>query len=1356
MKVLFTILLVFSSLNVFATTYYVDDTGDDANDGLTLGNAKLTIQDVFDNYNLASGDIISVQAGTYSEDHIWPGSDDEGFTIQGAGSTSTIYDGDNTDYWMYLSHPGNDNITIADLKIKDMKASSGAIQFRDLCSGWLIEDVIFENCEATSDRGAAININSTATVSLTVRSCTFTQCTVTTPYDGAAIGIDNSSSSLVVEKCTFYNNEALSTYGDGSAISIEGAMTSCSIENSLFYENTSYRYGVIYDDEGATIMNCTFVDNISTTSYGGLYLTGGVTSDVTNTIITDNSSTDIYVQSGTLNLSYSIYDTHSGATIGSGNSTTSPTFTSAAGDDYSLTSGSEGVDGGTSTGAPADDLTGNSRDATPDIGCYELEMNIWDGSSSSDWKTAANWSDNVVPTTGSVLIPTSGSYTNPPIINEADAVCGSITVEGDAVLTLSSGKLTATGSVSMASTSEIQFDGGELECSGKFSADGILDINSGTLDVNGEFEVGSTLTEQISGGTIEVAGDFDGASEGDGDFTPSGGTVILNGSSGTTLDNHSSATFYNLTLDQAGVKSSSGSITVTNDFTINSGSQLTQSANRLTLAGNVDISGTLNHSGGNDIYLTGSSKTLSGTGTQTTANYMLEAGSNYNLTDDWSINSLETWTGGATFSVATTKTLTLASTFYTRTNANITLTGSANMTIGGDAWMASEAGSMFNLNSGILDLNGANAYMCGGSGTFNANSGTINISSANSTINGTFNEGTSTVNFDGSAQNVPAETYSNLTISNAGTKTASGNIDVNGDLTTAATATCKLDMSTYDLNVAGDLSVGATDGLDASDASCLVTIDGSSDQTITHAGNTAGGGTENIFFDDFTSPDAGWTSGAISGSNSWATGVLQGAQEDPSTDYTSTNTDNKVYGQGMSASSGDGLSDYYDSSNEWLKTPSIDCSGHTNISLSFARHAYFESCCDESYVEISTDNSAWTDLSETLRPTDGSWTVRTIDISAIADGDASIWIRWRSDSDGSVAKGGWNIDDVTISGDAPATTGSELTDLTISKSGGDLILSSTLEIEGTITMTTGDINLNGNNIDLMSTGSISGETNTSRIFGSSGVITTTRSINAPSALDAGGMGLAITSSANFGSTTIYRGHAAQTGLGNTSIERYYSISPTTNTGLDATIVINYFDNELGTHNESNLALYRSTDGGTTWTWRGGTVNTGANTITLTEIDAFSLWVPSDEVAEPLPIKLVTFYGEKDGRNNLLRWTTASEKNNDYFTIEKTTDGNTFYEVGRRQGAGNSIYHTSYELTDVNIESTLNYYRLVQTDFDGKKEYSKLISIDNRNSEETERKLIQITNTWGQEINEDYIGIAIYIYSDGSVEKIFQN
>ena len=152
--------------------------------------------------------------------------------------------------------------------------------------------------------------------------------------------------------------------------------------------------------------------------------------------------------------------------------------------------------------------------------------------------------------------------------------------------------------------------------------------------------------------------------------------------------------------------------------------------------------------------------------------------------------------------------------------------------------MAAEAGAVFNLNSGVLDLNGANAHMCGASGTFNANSGTINISSANSTISGTFNEGTSTVNFDGSAQNVPAETYSNLTISNAGTKTASGSIDVNGDFSTAVTATCKLDMLTNDLNVAGDITVGATDGLDVSDASSLLTLDGTADQNVSHAGSS--------------------------------------------------------------------------------------------------------------------------------------------------------------------------------------------------------------------------------------------------------------------------------------------------------------------------------------------------------------------------------------------------------------------------------------------------------------------------------------------------------------------------------------
>ena len=164
----------------------------------------------------------------------------------------------------------------------------------------------------------------------------------------------------------------------------------------------------------------------------------------------------------------------------------------------------------------------------------------------------------------------------------------------------------------------------------------------------------------------------------------------------------------------------------------------------------------------------------------------------------------------------------------------------------------------------------------------------------------------------------------------------------------------------------------------------------------------------------------------------------------------------------------------------------------------------------------------------------------------------------------------------------------------------------------------------------------------------------------------------------------------------------------------------------------------------------GSPSAGSVSGNVTSFSPFTLGTTG---ANPLPVKLVTFYGENEQQNNTLRWTTASEKNNDYFSIEKTIDGEEFNEIGRIEGAGNSIYHNSYSLTDVKVDNIINYYRLVQTDFDGKKEYSNLITIDNRGSK-VDRKLIQVTNTWGQEVKDDYRGIVIYIYSDGSTERVF--
>ena len=76
------------------------------------------------------------------------------------------------------------------------------------------------------------------------------------------------------------------------------------------------------------------------------------------------------------------------------------------------------------------------------------------------------------------------------------------------------------------------------------------------------------------------------------------------------------------------------------------------------------------------------------------------------------------------------------------------------------------------------------------------------------------------------------------------------------------------------------------------------------------------------------------------------------------------------------------------------------------------------------------------------------------------------------------------------------------------------------------------------------------------------------------------------------------------------------------------------------------------------------------------------------------------------------------------------------------------------MTDYNILETLNYYRLKQTDFDGKFEYSKTISIDNR-VDDSFKEIIGRTNLLGQEVDEFYNGIVIVRYKDGTSQKFYQ-
>ena len=89
---------------------------------------------------------------------------------------------------------------------------------------------------------------------------------------------------------------------------------------------------------------------------------------------------------------------------------------------------------------------------------------------------------------------------------------------------------------------------------------------------------------------------------------------------------------------------------------------------------------------------------------------------------------------------------------------------------------------------------------------------------------------------------------------------------------------------------------------------------------------------------------------------------------------------------------------------------------------------------------------------------------------------------------------------------------------------------------------------------------------------------------------------------------------------------------------------------------------------------------------------------------PLPIELVDFNAEENYSGQVeVEWTTASEKNNDFFEVLKSTNGLTYEVIGEVAGAGNSSTMMAYSFIDVEPGTGTIYYKLRQTDYDGKSE-----------------------------------------------------
>jgi hypothetical protein len=146
-----------------------------------------------------------------------------------------------------------------------------------------------------------------------------------------------------------------------------------------------------------------------------------------------------------------------------------------------------------------------------------------------------------------------------------------------------------------------------------------------------------------------------------------------------------------------------------------------------------------------------------------------------------------------------------------------------------------------------------------------------------------------------------------------------------------------------------------------------------------------------------------------------------------------------------------------------------------------------------------------------------------------------------------------------------------------------------------------------------------------------------------------------------------------------------------------------------------------------------------------DIDFFKI-----ECSTPLSISLTSFTGAPYANYNQLEWITATQTNNQWFRLSTSSDALKWSIIDYIAGEGNS--NNIIEYVYRHYQPTGIYYLLESIDGNGYVTSSDIIVI-NRKPGST---LLKIINLAGQPVTPDYQGIVIYVYSDGSVMKVFRN
>jgi hypothetical protein len=125
---------------------------------------------------------------------------------------------------------------------------------------------------------------------------------------------------------------------------------------------------------------------------------------------------------------------------------------------------------------------------------------------------------------------------------------------------------------------------------------------------------------------------------------------------------------------------------------------------------------------------------------------------------------------------------------------------------------------------------------------------------------------------------------------------------------------------------------------------------------------------------------------------------------------------------------------------------------------------------------------------------------------------------------------------------------------------------------------------------------------------------------------------------------------------------------------------------------------------------GSDINSGTVTSGSVSFSDHFFTIGSTNLATPLPVEMLSFTGNAQADNVVLYWSTASERNNDYFEVQRSIDAVNFITIGQVYGASYSMVQLDYAYVDRNPNNGTSYYRLKQVDFDGASEIHNTIAI----------------------------------------------